>query len=199
MSEREPNHRQPDSAELVRETGSACFYTIDDLPFIRTDLTRSELTVAELHDAFDRFRSSRDFFISDLTRRYSRDDLFEIAARSGCAVTRRMSSEELATFLYRSALRTFVPGDPVTDRKGLTHSEVEVAQIVAGLTDEDVRQSVAWLTQSAGYRWPANRLSIEQTRELQRLSNETKKPVNQLIREAVEQYTNACLAKSTDS
>lgn len=41
----------------------------------------------------------------------------------------------------------------------------------------------------SGYRWPGNRLSYLDMRRLIYVSNKTKRPINQIIKEAVIQYT----------
>jgi hypothetical protein len=42
---------------------------------------------------------------------------------------------------------------------------------------------------SAEYRWPGNRLSYLDMRRLTYVSNNTKRPINQIIKEAVAAYT----------
>ena len=43
-------------------------------------------------------------------------------------------------------------------------------------------------TTKSNYKWPASRLSYEHMRQLTIISNRVKRPINQLIMEAVESY-----------
>lgn len=62
--------------------------------------------------------------------------------------------------------------------------------ISANGQDKAPHQEDELLRQSAyGYEWPASRLTGENMCRLRLLSNRLKRPVNQLIKEAVESYT----------
>jgi hypothetical protein len=50
----------------------------------------------------------------------------------------------------------------------------------------------------SGYKWPASRLSNENMRRLTILSNRVKRPINQLIKEAVESYTAMMIETTRD-
>ena len=46
-----------------------------------------------------------------------------------------------------------------------------------------------------GYRWPGSRLTFGDFKKLCRVSNRLKRPINQIIREAVVAYTTTLIAE----
>ncbi len=178
------------TSESVRETAEGpTDYTLDRVSEIRAQLQQADLTRRTAQRLFESFIASREHFIGDLVHRYSRKSLAEIAGRTGCPVDTNMTILDLATVLYRSSLRVFLIGDPIDSDLRSPEFETDVANTVVRLTDDQVAASVSWLHDTAGYRWPANRITVAEARELRRLANQLNRPVNQLIREAIQQYT----------
>ena len=187
MSKLEGTVNRPEDASPPCEPVASSYVTINDMPVIRNRLQKSELTANAVRTEFAIFAASRDFFIRDLIDRHDQQELSHMAGRFGKANAKASESLQNATHIYRCCLRVF----SLDDRRSATMEDVEetIASMTSEITDEIVQRRLAWLTNSAGYRWPASRISVEDARALNQLSNRVKRPVNQLVKEAVAAYT----------